>query len=144
MEFLSVPSGSIIKSPTGGAVLSGPGSYGSLLGPNYKQYSYDNYDDPGQLLRSAYQSSLDLCRETDRIQEVAFALLSAGIFRGERVEKADWSLRYSRLGGGYTGGLWKTFGGDNVFFFGAGDGPAVRYLRNRTGIQSVGPLKMTT
>jgi len=44
-----------------------------------KQY----YHSPDQLLRSAYQESLARCRENS-ITDVAFSLLSAGIFRGSR------------------------------------------------------------
>jgi len=92
-QNLPVLSGGI-RCPTGSAVLTGPGQYGSLhvpyvihaVGPNYNQY--DDFEKPDELLRSAYQTSLDLCRDSEDIEEVAFALLSAGIFRGKR-EKND-------------------------------------------------------
>jgi O-acetyl-ADP-ribose deacetylase (regulator of RNase III) len=80
-----------IRCPTGSAVLTGPGYYGSLqvpyvihaVGPNYMAFS--NFETPDQLLRSAYHSSLECCRQEGiTISEVAFALLSAGIFRGDR------------------------------------------------------------
>merc|ERR1712238_530698 len=79
-------------------------SYGTLhvpfvvhaVGPNYRQFTdsndlnddsddneHNNYHIPDQLLRSAYQESLARCREND-ITDVAFSLLSAGIFRGTR------------------------------------------------------------
>jgi O-acetyl-ADP-ribose deacetylase (regulator of RNase III) len=78
-----------IRCPTGSAVLTGPGKYGTLqvpyvihaVGPNYMMH--DEFDTPDQLLQSAYQKSLDLAKEHG-ITEVAFALLSAGVFRGER------------------------------------------------------------
>jgi O-acetyl-ADP-ribose deacetylase (regulator of RNase III) len=78
-----------IRCPTGSAVPTGPGEYGTLqvpyvihaVGPNYMMH--DDFDTPDQLLQSAYQKSLDLAKEHG-ITEVAFALLSAGVFRGER------------------------------------------------------------
>jgi len=99
-----------IRCRTGGAVVTGPApnqaSYGTLhvpyvvhaVGPNYRHYTTDNDSDseenedneqtqcyhiPDQLLRSAYQESLARCREQG-ITDVAFSLLSAGIFRGTR------------------------------------------------------------
>lgn len=78
-----------IRCRTGDAVMTGPGEYGELkvsfvvhaVGPNY--HRYDNFATPDKLLRSAYQTSLDCCQEHG-VTEVAFALLSAGIFRGQR------------------------------------------------------------
>jgi O-acetyl-ADP-ribose deacetylase (regulator of RNase III) len=99
--------GGDIRCPTGSAVITGPGNYGSLqvpyvvhaVGPNY--YLFDDFHVPDQLLRSAYTSSLDRCHE-DGITDVAFALLSAGVFRGRREVKdvlrvgvtaiRDWSV----------------------------------------------------
>eukprot|EP00980_Cylindrotheca_fusiformis_P019233 scaffold6544_cov112-Cylindrotheca_fusiformis.AAC.5 len=86
---LPVLDGRGIRCRTGSAVLTGPGNYGTLqvpyvihaVGPNY--WTYDNFSAPDQLLRSAYQQSLDIARENS-ITEVAFSLLSAGVFRGER------------------------------------------------------------
>ncbi len=82
-----------IRCPTGSAVITGPGDYGQLnvpyvihaVGPNYR--SYADFETPDNLLRSAYQSSLNQCRDTGVITDVAFALLSAGIFRGRRDSK---------------------------------------------------------
>ena len=91
---------------TGGAVVTGPGDYGSLrvryvihaVGPAYLRFSKDEYDDneeddddddecefdePDALLRSAYRESLERCRD-EGITDVAFSLLSAGVFRGNR------------------------------------------------------------
>lgn len=81
-----------IRCPTGSAVITGPGYYGKLkvpyvvhaVGPNYNLY--DIFDIPDQLLRSAYTSSLDRCHEHG-ITDVAFALLSAGVFCGRREVK---------------------------------------------------------
>jgi len=71
-----------------------PGTYGELkvpfvvhaVGPNYS--NYNNYDDndvdtPDRLLRSAYQSSLDACHQHG-VTDVAFSLLSSGVYRGRR------------------------------------------------------------
>lgn len=77
------------RCPTGGAVVTGPGDYGSLnvpyvihaVGPNYSVYN--NFSKPDARLRSAYQESLERCKETG-ITDVGFSLLSAGVFRGDR------------------------------------------------------------
>jgi O-acetyl-ADP-ribose deacetylase (regulator of RNase III) len=74
---------------TGNAAMTGPGDYGDLnvpfvvhaVGPNYS--AYDDFDTPDRLLRSAYQSSLEACRKHD-VTDVAFSLLSAGVYRGRR------------------------------------------------------------
>ncbi len=78
-----------IRCPTGNAVITGPGEYGGLqvpfvvhaVGPDYSMFK--GFDVPDRLLGSAYQSSLDRCQENG-VTEVAFALLSAGVFRGRR------------------------------------------------------------
>jgi len=97
-----------IRCRTGGAVVTGPApnqaSYGTLhvpfvvhaVGPNYRHFTEDDSDSedngneqqqqyqlPDQLLRSAYQESLARCGEKG-ITDVAFSLLSAGVFRGTR------------------------------------------------------------
>ena len=87
-----------IRCRTGDAVITGPNKYGSLdvpyivhaVGPNYMHYDNDDDDDddddfslPDELLYSAYQSSLERCIEND-VSDVAFSLLSAGIFRGRQ------------------------------------------------------------
>ena len=96
-----------VRCPTGEARLTGPGDYGSLrvpyvvhaVGPNYA--FFNDLEEPDQLLRSAYQSTLDCCLDTapagaeklegeeattaqEPIRHVAFSLLSSGIFRGDR------------------------------------------------------------
>ena len=76
--------------------MTGPGKYGELkvpfvvhaVGPNYSNYDYhhddvDVDDTPDRLLRSAYQSSLDACHQHG-VTDVAFSLLSAGVYRGRR------------------------------------------------------------
>jgi O-acetyl-ADP-ribose deacetylase (regulator of RNase III) len=81
-----------VRCPTGSAVITGPGDYGDLqvpfvvhaVGPNYCMY--DGFETADRLLRSAYQSSLDQCRDKE-ITDVAFSLLSAGVFRGRRRAK---------------------------------------------------------
>jgi len=74
----------------GAAVMTGPGDYGSLnvpyvihaVGPNFWEYEDDEgLEEAQRLLRSAYSTSLDVATEYE-LEEVAFALLSAGIFRG--------------------------------------------------------------
>lgn len=78
-----------IRCPTGEARLTGPGDYGSLrvpyvihaVGPNYYMFDPDDAETPHSLLRSAYSGSMDCTRGTP-IEQVAFSLLSAGVFRG--------------------------------------------------------------
>lgn len=93
----------------GGAVVTGPGRYGHLhvkyvvhaVGPAYAAFSEGNdeggsdgngnkegneneeFAKPDALLRSAYQEALERCKEKG-VTDVAFSLLSAGIFRGKR------------------------------------------------------------
>jgi O-acetyl-ADP-ribose deacetylase (regulator of RNase III) len=84
-----------VRCPTGQARLTGPGDYGALnvpyvihaVGPSY--FSYRNFREPDQLVRSAYQSTLECCclqaqDDSPAIQQVAFSLLSAGVFRGKQ------------------------------------------------------------
>lgn len=78
-----------IRCHVGSAVMTGPGDYGELrvpyvihaVGPNYNGFDEEEYDQAHELLKSAYSTSLDVASE-NRIEEVAFSLLSAGIFRG--------------------------------------------------------------
>jgi O-acetyl-ADP-ribose deacetylase (regulator of RNase III) len=89
----------------GGAVVTGPGDYGSLkvpyvihaVGPNYRDYENNeiywengkdqkesfNLDSVHALLKSAYQAALDRA-VAHKIKHVAFCLLSAGVFRGSQ------------------------------------------------------------
>lgn len=83
--------GSGIRCPTGKAVVTGPNSYGTLevpyvihaVGPNYLDYDSNELSLGDDLLTSAYLSTLE-CGKDDKLEAVAFCLLSAGIFRGER------------------------------------------------------------
>ena len=76
--------------------MTGPASYGSLnvpfvihaVGPDFNDYTLETLDEQHMaysLLRSAYQTSLDLASAFDggTITDVAFCLLSAGVYRGE-------------------------------------------------------------
>lgn len=81
-----------LRCHTGSAVLTGPNSYGSLnvpyvihaVGPNYMRYDTEEEMAQGdELLSSAYLTSLE-CGKSQNIEAIAFALLSAGIFRGKR------------------------------------------------------------
>lgn len=86
-----------IRCPTGSAKITGPGDYGSLrvpfvihaVGPCY--HEYDSLEDGDALLQSAYTASLDCAREA-QLEAVAFSLLSAGIFRGDRSVKQVLSI----------------------------------------------------
>jgi O-acetyl-ADP-ribose deacetylase (regulator of RNase III) len=72
--------------------LTGPGDFGDLstnyvihaVGPNY--WDFVDYRKGDALLKSAYHSSLQAAGEAE-LQEVAFALLSAGVYRGERTSR---------------------------------------------------------
>lgn len=78
-----------VRCQTGSAVITGPNRYGSLavpyvihaVGPSY--FSYDNFAEPDELLHRAYTESMRRCQENG-VTDVAFSLLSAGIFRGQR------------------------------------------------------------
>lgn len=99
-EALPLLSEDEVRCHTGRAVATGPNRYGSLrvnyvihaVGPVYFRFSNDSEEEdteettfakPDSLLRSAYQESLERCRENG-ITDVAFSLLSAGVYRGER------------------------------------------------------------
>jgi O-acetyl-ADP-ribose deacetylase (regulator of RNase III) len=79
--------GPIVRCRTGSAVITGPGDYGDLqvpyvihaVGPNYWQC--ESSTQGHRLLRTAYQTSLDVAAATQHITDVAFSLLSAGVFR---------------------------------------------------------------
>jgi O-acetyl-ADP-ribose deacetylase len=82
-----------IRCRTGSAVLTGPGSYGSIqvpyvmhaVGPNFVTYDASNMQQVKEgldLLRSAYQCSLDVASSNSKIRHVAFCLISAGVYRG--------------------------------------------------------------
>ena len=80
--------GKKVRCPTGDAKIVGPGIYGNLavpyvihaVGPNYNFVSVEVGD---QLLYSAYEASLFQAKLVG-VQEIAFSLLSAGVYRGNR------------------------------------------------------------
>lgn len=82
-----------IRCPTGDAVITGPGSYGTLgvpyvihaVGPKYMAFD-NNLADGDKLLYSAYSQSLERAREAN-LEAVAFSLISSGIFRGRRSKR---------------------------------------------------------
>jgi O-acetyl-ADP-ribose deacetylase (regulator of RNase III) len=93
-DRLNLPSVDGVRCPTGSAVITGPNKYGNIktpyiihaVGPNYwglgEYYEVDAAIEEGnKLLRSAYTMSLDLAAK-HKIEQVAFSLLSAGLFRG--------------------------------------------------------------
>jgi O-acetyl-ADP-ribose deacetylase (regulator of RNase III) len=80
-----------VRCPTGSAVMTGPGDYGDLrvpyvihaVGPNYSKWRGQRRIEEGHaLLKTAYTASLDLAAKTKDVEEIAFCLLSAGVFRG--------------------------------------------------------------
>ncbi|CAJ1925425.1 unnamed protein product [Cylindrotheca closterium] len=90
LPLLPNPSGGPdVRCPTGRAVATGPGDYGRLqvpyvihaVGPIYNQWR--DLAEPNALLQSAYTTSLQVA-QANGISEVAFALLSAGVFRGQQ------------------------------------------------------------
>jgi len=80
--------GYAVRCPTGNAVITGPGEYGDLqtpyvihaVGPKY--FEYEDPQEGHKLLRSAYQHAL-LRAEENHLTDVAFALLSSGVYRGD-------------------------------------------------------------
>ena len=79
-----------IRCKTGDAKITGPNQYGRLhvpfvihaVGPNYTKY--ENREDVGDnKLRGAYKASMSLA-ESKGIQGIAFSLISAGNYRGNR------------------------------------------------------------
>ena len=73
----------------GHAKLTGPGDYGDLhvpyvihaVGPCY--FDYEKLSEGDALLASAYSSTLEQAH-LSHLQQVAFSLLSAGVYRGEQ------------------------------------------------------------
>lgn len=88
---LPVVRGESIRCPTGDARINGPGRYGSIktnhvihaVGPNYNAFFLSEYEEADDLLASAYQASLERAQE-NQLNQVAFSLLSAGLFKGSR------------------------------------------------------------
>jgi O-acetyl-ADP-ribose deacetylase (regulator of RNase III) len=88
---LPVVHGQFIRCPAGDAKLTGPGDFGEIktnhvihaVGPDYNDFSDEEYDKADALLKSAYMNTLQLAQAAE-LKEVSFSLLSAGLFRGER------------------------------------------------------------
>jgi len=80
-----------VRCLTGDAKLSGPGKFGKIktnhvihaVAPDYYDFLVGEYDEADELLKSAYKNSLDVA-DSAGLQEVAFSLLAAGIFKGKR------------------------------------------------------------
>ena len=82
-----------VRCPTGGAVTTGPGTYGRLgvpyvihaVGPNYRLFGndYDGVERGDELLASAYRESLERAKEVG-LEAVAFGLISSGTYCGRR------------------------------------------------------------
>lgn len=99
-EALPILEGTIdVRCETGDAVITGPGDYGDLkvpyvvhaVGPAYFRFHdvrMEGREDepfavPDSLLVSAYEMSLERCKEHG-VTDVGFSLLSAGVFRGQQ------------------------------------------------------------
>jgi O-acetyl-ADP-ribose deacetylase (regulator of RNase III) len=88
---LPVVQGKFIRCPVGDAKLIGPGDFGEIktnhvihaVGPDYNDFSEDEYDEADTLLKSAYKNTLQVAQAAE-LKDVSFSLLSAGVFRGER------------------------------------------------------------
>ena len=94
-DLPEVTPGSEVRCLTGNAVTTGPNSYGTLqvphvihaVGPNYLHYKTEKDLLKGdKLLSSAYTCSME-CAKTINLEAMAFCLLSAGLFRGQRSVK---------------------------------------------------------
>lgn len=87
LKIISVDAvGRPVRCHVGGAVVTGPNRYGRLpphiihaVGPNFA--TGGNLDKKRRLLESSYTQSLDIARDRG-LGRIAFALLSAGVFRG--------------------------------------------------------------
>ena len=93
-----------IRCPTGHAKITGPSKYSALhvpyvihaVGPAYFTFPRSHYHQADALLQSAYSESLQRAREK-QLKEVAFSLLSAGVFRGGRTRKEVLGLAVSSI-----------------------------------------------
>jgi O-acetyl-ADP-ribose deacetylase len=83
----------VVRCRTGNAVVTGPGQFGTIqvpyiihaVGPNF--WNEDDTDIGEELLVSAYTRSLEVASKYDAtaippITQIAFSLLSAGVYRG--------------------------------------------------------------
>jgi len=92
-DRMALPEKTGIRCPSGEAVITGPGSYGTLrvpyvihaVGPNYMSFD-NNLVNGDKLLYSAYSQSLERAKEA-KLEAVAFSLISSGIFRGRRSKR---------------------------------------------------------
>ena len=89
---LPVISGQHIRCLTGDAKLCGPGKFGNIkanhiihaVGPDYNYFDLEEeYIKADALLQSAYINTLTIANNA-RLKELAFSLLSAGVFKGRR------------------------------------------------------------
>ena len=84
-----------MRCKVGEAKRTGPGNYGSLqvpyvihaVGPCYPLFERNEYENADKLLTSAYRESL-VCAKVAKVEAVAFSLISAGVYRGERSLKS--------------------------------------------------------
>lgn len=132
--------GAGIRCPTGEAVITGPGSYGSLrvpyvihaVGPNYMSFG-DDLAAGDRLLRSAYTQSLERAREAD-LEAVAFSLISSGIFRGRRSKREVLRIGVEAIAG-FDG--YDHLKEVHMCAYGADDGDTLRDIAAELGLPEV-------
>ena len=92
LHATKVRSGQLVRCFTGDAVLTGPNHYGELLvpyvihavGPKYARYAEKHKEEEADVkLANAYTASLARAQEVG-IEAIAFSLISAGAYRGEK------------------------------------------------------------
>lgn len=84
-----------VRCPVGEAKLTGPGNYDALrvpyvihaVGPSYWDFERNEYNKADELLKSSYRESLIRAKEV-KLEAIAFSLISAGVYRGERSLKS--------------------------------------------------------
>ena len=86
LPIVDTDGGGLVRCPTGNAKTTIAGELGCewvvhAVGPNYREYETDGQADA--LLYSAYRSAMLEARKK-RLPNLAFSLISAGIFRGSR------------------------------------------------------------
>lgn len=80
-----------VRCQTGDAKLSGPGKFGDIktnhvihaVGPDYCEFFLADYEEADNLLMSAYCRALTVAHDAN-VKELAFSLLSAGMYKGRR------------------------------------------------------------
>lgn len=88
---LPIVHGKYVRCPEGDAKITGPGEFGSIMtnhvihavGPDYNDFYREDYGEADALLKSAYRRTLEVAAAAN-LTDVAFSLLAAGVFRGER------------------------------------------------------------